>query len=72
MRKVKLIDHEIYQGKRKTEDVFVAVFLSNATTLTQNTIFSVMRTEVLTALLAMALPTTISLTFKGTSSGFLT
>ena len=31
MRKVKLIVHETYQGKRKREDVFAAVFLSNAT-----------------------------------------
>ena len=30
MRKVKLIVHETYQGKRKSEDVFAAVFLSNA------------------------------------------
>ena len=30
MRKVKLIVHESYQGKRKTEDVFAVVFLSNA------------------------------------------
>ena len=37
MRKVKLIVHETYQGKRKTEDVFAAVFLSNAATLTPNT-----------------------------------
>lgn len=29
MRKVKLIIHESYQGKRKSEDVFAAVFLSN-------------------------------------------
>lgn len=36
MRKVKLIVHETYQGKRKTEDVFAAVFLSNATALTPN------------------------------------
>ena len=28
MCKVKLIVHETYQGKRKSEDVFVAVFLS--------------------------------------------
>ena len=34
MRKVKLIVHETYQGKRKTEDVFAAVFLSNAAALT--------------------------------------
>ena len=26
MRKVKLIVHETYQGKRKSEDVFAAVF----------------------------------------------
>ena len=36
MRKVKLIVHETYQGKRKSEDVFAAVFLSNATALTPN------------------------------------
>ena len=30
MRKVKLIVYETYQGKRKSEDVFAAVFLSNA------------------------------------------
>ena len=35
MRKVKLIVHETYQGKRKTEDVFAAVFLSNAAALTE-------------------------------------
>ena len=34
MRKVKLIVHETYQGKRKSEDVFAAVFLSNASALT--------------------------------------
>ena len=28
MCKVKLIVHETYQGKRKSEDVFAAVFLS--------------------------------------------
>ena len=33
MRKVKLIVHETYQGKRKSEDVFAAVFLSNAAAL---------------------------------------
>ena len=37
MRKVKLIVHESYQGKRKSEDVFAAVFLSNAATLTEGT-----------------------------------
>ena len=37
MRKVKLIVHETYQGKRKSEDVFAAVFLSNADALTPNT-----------------------------------
>ena len=35
MRKVKLIVHETYQGKRKREDVFAAVFLSNAVALTE-------------------------------------
>ena len=37
MRKVKLIVHETYQGKHKSEDVFAAVFLSNAAALTANT-----------------------------------
>jgi len=37
MRKVKLIVHETYQGKCKSEDVFAAVFLSNAAALTPNT-----------------------------------
>ena len=37
MRKVKLIVHETYQGKRKTEDVFAAVFLSDTPALTTNT-----------------------------------
>lgn len=37
MRKVKLIVHETYQGKRKSEDVFAAIFLSNAAALTPNT-----------------------------------
>ena len=37
MRKVKWIVHETYQGKRKSEDVFAAVFLSNAAALTPNT-----------------------------------
>ena len=37
MRKVKLIVHETYQEKRKSEDVFAAVFLSNAAALTPNT-----------------------------------
>ena len=37
MRKVKLIVHETYQGKRKSEAVFAAVFLSNAAALTPNT-----------------------------------
>ena len=36
MRKVKLIVHESYQGNRKSEDVFAAVFLSNAVVLTPN------------------------------------
>ena len=37
MRKVTLIVHKTYQGKRKSDDVFAAVFLSNAATLTPNT-----------------------------------
>ena len=37
MRKVKLIVYETYQGKRKSEDVFAAVFLSNAAALAPNT-----------------------------------
>ena len=37
MRKVKLIVHETYQGKRKTEDVFATVFLSDTAALTTNT-----------------------------------
>ena len=37
MRKVKLIVHETYHGKRKSEDVFAAVFLSNAAELTLRT-----------------------------------
>ena len=37
MRKVKLIVHETYQGKRKSEDVFAAVFLSDTAALTTNT-----------------------------------
>lgn len=34
MRKVKLVVHECYAGKRKSEEVFAAVFLSNAAALT--------------------------------------
>ena len=29
MSKIKLVVHECYAGKRKTEEVFAAVFLSN-------------------------------------------
>lgn len=36
MRKVKLIVHETYQGKRKSGDVFAAVFLSYAAALTKS------------------------------------
>ncbi len=43
MRKVKLIVHESYQGKSKTEDVFAAVFLSNAAALTVNTHSNIIR-----------------------------
>ena len=35
MSKVNLVVHECYAGKRKSEEVFVAVFLSNAATLTE-------------------------------------
>ena len=34
MRKVKLVVHECYASKRKSEEVFAAVFLSNAAALT--------------------------------------
>ena len=37
MHRVKLIVHECYAGKRKSEEVFTAVFLSNAAALTPNT-----------------------------------
>ena len=43
MHKVKLIVHETYQGKRKSEDIFAAVFLSNAATLTENTHSGIMK-----------------------------
>ena len=43
MRKLKLIVHETYQGKRKSEDVFAAVFLSNATASTPNTHFGIIK-----------------------------
>ena len=50
MRKVKLIVHETYQGKRKSEDIFAAVFLSNAAVflsnaaaLTPNTHFGIIK-----------------------------
>lgn len=46
MRKVKLIVHETYQGKRKSEDVFTAVFLSNAAALTPNTHSGIIKDEV--------------------------
>ena len=36
MSKVKLVVHECYAGKRKSEEVFAAVFLSNAAALTEN------------------------------------
>ena len=35
MSKVKLIVHECYAGKQKSEEVFAAVFLSNAAALTE-------------------------------------
>lgn len=37
MGKIKLIVHETYQGKCKTEDIFAAMFLSNASALTEGT-----------------------------------
>ena len=37
MRKVKLVVHECYAGKRKFEEVFAAVFLSNAAALAEST-----------------------------------
>ena len=37
MRKVKLVVQECYAGKRKAEEVFAAVFLSNAAALTEST-----------------------------------
>ena len=45
MRKVKLIVHETYQGKRKSEDVFAAVFLSNAAALTPRIRSRILTTE---------------------------
>lgn len=36
MGKVKLIVHECFTGKQNPEDVFTAVFLSNAAALTEN------------------------------------
>lgn len=36
MGKVKLIIHESYHAKRKMEDVFVAVFQSNAAAVTEH------------------------------------
>ena len=47
MRKVKLIVHETYQGKRKSEDVFAAVFLSNAAALDPNTHSGIIKDTVL-------------------------
>ena len=43
MRKVKLIVHETYQGKRKSEDIFAAVFLSDTAALTTNTLKAIVR-----------------------------
>ena len=39
MRKVKLVVHECYAGKRKAEEVFAAVFLSNAAAFTEGESF---------------------------------
>ena len=35
IRKVKMVVHECYAGKRKSKEVFSAVFLSNAAALTK-------------------------------------
>ncbi len=43
MEKVKLIVHECFQGKRKMEDVFAAVFLSDTAALTTNAKTSMMQ-----------------------------
>lgn len=40
MKKVKLIVHESYQGKRKPEEVFASVLMSS-TALTENSEFSI-------------------------------
>ena len=42
MKKVKLIVHESYQGKRKPEEVFASVLMSNAA-LTENSEFSIIK-----------------------------
>ena len=39
MRKVKLVVQECYAGKRKSEEAFAAVFLSNAAALTEGESF---------------------------------
>ena len=39
MRKVKLVVHECYAGKRKSEEVFATVFLSNAAAFTEGESF---------------------------------
>lgn len=44
MRKVKLIVHETYQGKRRCEDVFTEVFLSNPAALTENAESGIIKT----------------------------
>lgn len=44
MGKVKLIVHECFTGKQNPEDVFTAVFLSNAAVLTENSDSGIMKT----------------------------
>ncbi len=44
MRKVELIVHECFTGKQNPEDVFTAVFLSNATALAENVKSGIMKT----------------------------
>ena len=43
MGKVKLIVHECFTGRQNPEDVFTAVFLSNAAVLTENSDSGIMK-----------------------------
>ena len=46
MKKVKFIVHELYSGKRKFEDIFASVFLSNAVGLTDTATKGIMEATV--------------------------